>query len=195
MATWALVLPADRYESERLFANETVELPGPGAELGDTALLLAEGDTGLMLFGLGRVRSAPGGGAAGVSGGGAAGVTGGGAPVVAYTHRLIDDPVPADGLDLGGPGLHPIEPATFEAYAGKVGSELRVDASKRTWLVSVDLPIEAYSAPEAVRAFWSYVYELGPRELPAFVAPSDDELAMQAFVLGAEASLDPEDDD
>jgi hypothetical protein len=196
MSTWAVVLPADRYEAERLFANETVALPGPGPAgggpgpagggpgpagggpgpaPGDGVLLLAGG----ALFGLGRVRSAPG----------------DGGPVVAYTHRLIDEPVPADGLDLGGPGVYPVDAATFEAYAGKVGAELRVDATKRTWLVSVDLPIEAYSAPEAVRAFWSYVYQLGPRELPAFVAPSDDELAMQAFVLGAETNLDPEEDE
>ena len=37
--------------------------------------------------------------------------------------------------------------------------------------------------------------ELGPRELPAFVSPAGDELAMQAFVLGAEANQDPEEDD
>jgi hypothetical protein len=37
--------------------------------------------------------------------------------------------------------------------------------------------------------------ELGPRELPTFVSPSGDELAMQAFVLGAEANQDPEEDD
>jgi hypothetical protein len=91
--------------------------------------------------------------------------------------------------------VHPLDAATYEAWAGKVGAELRVDATKHTWLVSVDLPIEAVSPAEAVRAFWSYVYELGPRELPAFVAPSDDELAMQAYVLGAEANLDPEEDD
>jgi hypothetical protein len=59
--------------------------------------------------------------------------------------------------------------------------------------VSVDLPIEAASPAEAVRQFWTYVRELGPVELPAFVAPTDDELALQAFVLGEEANLDPED--
>ena len=37
--------------------------------------------------------------------------------------------------------------------------------------------------------------ELGPRELPTFVSPAGDELAMQAFVLGEEANLDPEEDD
>ncbi len=53
----------------------------------------------------------------------------------------------------------------------------------------------AASPAEAVRQFWSYVAELGPAELPAFVWPSGDELAMQAFVLGAEANQDPEEDD
>jgi len=33
------------------------------------------------------------------------------------------------------------------------------------------------------------------RELPAFVWPYGDELAMQAFVLGEETNLDPEEDD
>ena len=48
---------------------------------------------------------------------------------------------------------------------------------------------------EAVREFWTYVDKLGPRELPAFVWPRGDELAMQAFVLGAETNLDPEEGD
>ena len=60
--------------------------------------------------------------------------------------------------------------------------------------VSVDLPVEAETPGEAVRQFWSYLRELGPRELPAFVAPLGDELAMQAFVLGEETNLDPEEE-
>lgn len=66
---------------------------------------------------------------------------------------------------------------------------------RRTWLVSVDIPVEAASPDEAVREFWAYVHELGPRELPAFVSPTDDELAMQAYVAGELANLDPEEDD
>ena len=66
---------------------------------------------------------------------------------------------------------------------------------RKTWLVSVALPIEAANQAEAVRQFWSYVAELGPAELPAFVWPSGDELAMQAFVLGVEANQDPEEED
>ena len=46
-----------------------------------------------------------------------------------------------------------------------------------------------------MRQFWSYVMELGPAELPTFVSPYGDELAMQAFVLGEQANLDPEEAD
>ena len=67
--------------------------------------------------------------------------------------------------------------------------------ARRTWLVSVDLPIEAETADEAVRQFWTYIHDLGPAELPAFVSPSDDELAIQTFVGGEEANQDPEEDD
>jgi hypothetical protein len=75
-----------------------------------------------------------------------------------------------------------------------VASPLDRSDDARYWLVSVDLPIEAPSAAEAVRQFWSYVTELGPSELPAFVSPADDELAMQAMVAGVEVNLDPEDE-
>ena len=39
------------------------------------------------------------------------------------------------------------------------------------------------------------MFGLGPKELPAFVTPSGNELAMQAFVLGVESNQDPEEDD
>jgi hypothetical protein len=84
-----------------------------------------------------------------------------------------------------------LEPDIFRALVARLAPA----PDLRTWLVSVDLPIEASTPAEAVRRFWSYVMELGPRELPAFVSPSDDELAMQAYVLGEEASLDPEEED
>ena len=67
-------------------------------------------------------------------------------------------------------------------------------APRARWLVSVALPIEASSPAEAVREFWAYVDSLGPDELPAFVSPAADELAMRAFVMDREAALDPEDD-
>lgn len=65
---------------------------------------------------------------------------------------------------------------------------------RRTWLVSVDLPIEAASPAEAVAEFWAYLRELGPDQLPAFVAPIGDELAMRAYLAGEPHDLDPEDD-
>jgi hypothetical protein len=183
MAHWAVVLPAERFEEERLFAHDWVRLPAPGPRPGDVALLVADGPEP-VLFGLGRVRaeSSPGGAADR-------------APVVSYTHRMLDEPLPVGGLGLSGPGVYPLEPAVYDASAGVVDSYRRVDGPKRTWLVSVDLPIEAASAAEAARLFWSYVYELGPKELPAFVMPTGDELAMQAFVLGVESNQDPEEDD
>jgi hypothetical protein len=68
-------------------------------------------------------------------------------------------------------------------------------ALRRTWLVSVDLPIEADTPEDAVALFWRYVGELGPDQLPAFVSPLEDELAMRAFVAGEPANLDPEEDE
>ena len=65
----------------------------------------------------------------------------------------------------------------------------------RTWLVSLDLPIEAPTPAEAVQQFWHYIRELGPAELPIFVSPSDDELAMQALLDGHPVNLDPEEED
>ena len=65
---------------------------------------------------------------------------------------------------------------------------------EREWLVSVALPIEASTPAEAVRRYWQYVGELGPTELPAYVAPSDDELALTAWVSDGPAPLDPEED-
>jgi hypothetical protein len=67
--------------------------------------------------------------------------------------------------------------------------------SRRSWLVSVDLPIEAETQAEAVKLFWSYVSQLGPAELPVLISPVEDELAMKAYVLGEQVSLDPEEDE
>jgi hypothetical protein len=104
---------------------------------------------------------------------------------VRYTRRLFDTPLPADGLAEG-----PVPPEVYADLAARAGPPAPV----RTWLVGVDLPVEADSPAEAVRRYWSYLRELGPSELPAYVAPIEDELAMQAYLVGAEASLDPEDD-
>jgi hypothetical protein len=170
MAHWAVVFPGERLDEERLFANEALPVPSEGPAPGDVVLLIADS----VLFGLGRMKSAD---------------------EVRYTHRLLDEPLPVGDLKLFGPGVYPLEPSVFEASAGAVDPNLRTDGGKRTWLVSVDMPIEAATAAEAARLFWSFVYELGPQELPAFVSPSGNELAMQAFVLGQEANQDPEEDD
>ena len=61
--------------------------------------------------------------------------------------------------------------------------------------MSLDLPIEAGTPAEAAAQFWSYLRELGPEQLPVFVAPVEDELAMRAYLAGEPHDLDPEDDD
>jgi hypothetical protein len=182
MRCWAGVVDEDAYARERLYARETIELSpaavSGGTEepaAGDPVLLVAAGETP-VLFGLGRIRLAY---ATAVS--------------VAYSHRIFDDPQP---VDLALPvGLHPVPPDDFERVAAGVNADRRTDADRSEWFVSVVLPIEASTRAEAVREFWTYVDKLGPRELPAFVWPQGNELALQAFVLGAETSLDPEDDD
>jgi hypothetical protein len=68
-------------------------------------------------------------------------------------------------------------------------------AQQQTWLVSVDLPIEASSPAEAVAQFWTYLRELGAAELPVFVAPAEDELALQAYLGDQPHEMDPEEED
>jgi hypothetical protein len=187
MAHWAVVISDDRHEAERLFHHDTLELTGighPRPAPGDEVLVVA-GHESPAVVALGRVRlvmperdpdDPP---------------PGDDEPlVVTYTRRAFDEPVPAVRLSLDQP-VAPVDPETFQAISGS----LRPPADRSTWMVSLDLPIEASSPAEAVRVFWSYVMELGPRELPTFVSPAGDELAMQAFVLGEEANLDPEEDE
>ncbi|MCF0094320.1 hypothetical protein [Micromonospora sp. MH99] len=188
--TWAVLLPPERYEAERLVHHDSLELtgltdvgrPGPG----DRVAVLA--DAPPRLVALGRVTAPtqrhsedPDDPQSDIEPG---------TLVVTYTRRAFDEPVPTDLLTLDGL-VTALEPAAFRALADRLGPP----PARRTWLVSLDLPIEAGTPAEAVRLFWSYVQELGPRELPAFVSPAGDELAMQAFVLGAEANQDPEEDD
>ncbi|GAA2376444.1 hypothetical protein [Dactylosporangium salmoneum] len=192
MAKWVVVVSGEQYEAERLYGAGGISVPGAGFATGDEALLVASPDDepakddepGL------RDEAALGGrvgqGSAVVFGLARADADG----KLQYTVNLLDAPLPAGGL-AGPVGARRVDEAAYLAVAGKVG---RPAAGKRTWLVSVDLPIEATSPGEAVRAFWSYVRELGPAELPAFVWPAGDELAMQAYVLGAEANQDPEED-
>ncbi|MDG4833544.1 hypothetical protein O7627_30175 [Solwaraspora sp. WMMD1047] len=188
MSAWAVVIPSGRFEAERLFHHDNLELTGISDRHrpapGDEVLVVRDDQERPLVVALGRV-------GAGVP------QRAGAAPgsvrdqlVVTYTRRAFDEPAPADALALDGP-VTPVDPATYRELAGRVGPP----ADRRTYLVSLDLPIEASSRAEAVRLFWSYVRELGPRELPTYVWPSGDELAMQAFVLGAEANQDPEEDD
>lgn len=190
MSAWAVVMTGRRYEAERLFHHDTLDLTGLDDQArpapGDDVLVVVEGDRPLVVA-LGRVRPAP---AEEYDPDDPQSGDGGQPLVVAYTRRVFDKPVPADRLTLDGP-VTPLDPATYRGLADRIGPP----ADRATWLVSLDLPIEAPSAAEAVRVFWSYVMELGPRELPAFVSPAGDELAMQAYVLGEEANQDPEEDD
>lgn len=173
MAYWAMAVPAQTYTAQRMVHSDTVEPVGlDGAAPGDRVALLVEGDPPL-LFGLGVVRprrAAPGAGPL----------------AVAYTRRMFDPPLPAGGL---APGSLSAEEYTRLAQAAGMPPD------RTEWLVSLSIPIEATSPADAVRQFWSYVEELGPGELPAFVSPVGDELALQAFVLGAPTNLDPEEDD
>ncbi|MFK3985458.1 hypothetical protein ACI2K4_34430 [Micromonospora sp. NPDC050397] len=189
MSAWAVVITDERYEAERLFHHETLELTGLDGRhrpaTGDPVLVVRDGDVPLLVavgrigpYELDRDPDDP------LAGNGFGGL------VVTYARRIFDSPVEADQLDLDGP-LTPVDPATYRALADRIGPT----PDRSTWLVSLDLPIEAASPAEAVQIFWSYVRELGPRELPTFVSPAGNELAMQAFVLGVEANQDPEEDD
>jgi hypothetical protein len=190
MSAWAVVIPDERYEAERLFQHDTLEFTGLDRRHrpapGDPVLVLVDRSSPLVVA-LGRVSPVSG---VDQDPDDPQAEQGTDALVVTYTRRVFDEPAPADRLALDGP-LTPVDPATYQALADRVGPA----PDLRNWLVSLDLPIEASSPAEAVRVFWSYVRELGPRELPAFVSPAHDELAMQAFVLGAEANQDPEEDD
>ncbi|NES26491.1 hypothetical protein GCE86_28765 [Micromonospora terminaliae] len=187
---WAVLLPAERYEAERLVHHDTLELTGLDETVrprpGDPVAVLV--DEPLRLVALGRVALATG--ETREDPDDPQSEAGPGVLVVTYTRRVLDEPVPVGGLALDGP-VSGLDAAGFRELADRLGPP----PARRSWLVSLDLPIEAASPAEAVRLFWAYVQELGPRELPAFVSPAGNELAMQAFVLGAEANQDPEEDD
>ena len=165
MTQWAVIIPAERWATERLFHHDSLATDVPGSEPGDDVLLVAEESA----VALGRV-SGPG--------------------EVTYVRRAFDVPVPADDLNLTEP-VTALEAEAFQRIATRLGGP----AVRKPWLVSVAMPIEADTPADAVRQFWSYVAELGPSELPTFVWPQGDELAMQAFVLGVEANQDPEEED
>jgi hypothetical protein len=184
---WAAVVSEETYAAERLYAFDTLVLPGAGGprgpRAGDHVVLIASGEPA-MLFGVGQVR---------------AGRRENEDVTVRYTHRLFDEPIPIS--EPPPLGLTELPAVAYERLVAQVdGANGRTDtnATQRDateWFVSVALPIEAPSPAEAVREFWTYVEKLGPRELPAYVWPPGDELAMRAFVLGTETNLDPEEDD
>jgi hypothetical protein len=180
MTQWAVVISTDQYGTERLYHHDQITVEAPASPSrptdGEDALIVVAGEQPQVVA-LGRVRAA------------APAPAPPGPVAVAYTRRAFDAPVPAPGLRLDD-RITPVDEATYRDLAARLGRPV----DRRTWLVSVDLPIEAESPAEAVRQFWSYVRQLGPRELPTFVSPADDELAMQAFVLGEEANQDPEED-
>ena len=176
MAQWAVIIPTDRWATERLFHHDTVTVAAGAAPVGpdDEVLLVVDGD----VVALTRATKADG-----------------DALVLAYLRRAFDEPVPAAELGLGdGPGPVPVDAGVFRRLSAALGGG-SATGGRPTWLVSVALPIEAATPAEAVRQFWSHMLELGPRELPTYVWPSGDELAMQAFVLGEEANQDPEEDE
>ncbi|GAA4593593.1 hypothetical protein BJY16_001036 [Actinoplanes octamycinicus] len=167
MAQWSVVIPSEQWATERLFQQDVVVVKGgpAGVSAGDEVLLVADD----QVVALGRVEKA------------------GEYLALAYLRRAFDEPVPAGELAAGGAVTEDV----FRRFAEQLGRPL----PKRNWLVSVALPIEASGPGEAVRQFWSHVSDLGPRELPTYVWPSGDELAMQAFVLGVEANQDPEEEE
>lgn len=164
---WALLVSAEEYAAERLYHHDTLATPRQ-LPPGDGVLLVADVDPPVV-FGVATVRQDG---------------------ELAYTRRVFDESPPADKLALDGV-LTPMDEQAFR----EMTALLPAPVDRREWLVSVDLPIEAESPAEAVREFWTYVMRLGPRELPAFVTPAGDELAMQAYVLSEPVSLDPEEDE
>jgi hypothetical protein len=178
---WVGVLTDEQFATERLYARESVVLPDTEAEPvdGDLVVLAAGSPTALIGQGV-------------VAGRDEAGVR------VAYRRRLFDDPAPVDSGVLpapASPGLSPLPANQFARLAARLELSGGIDTDHSVWFVSLALPIEADSPAEAVRQFWTYVDTLGPEELPTYVWPLGDELAMQAFVFGAVANLDPEEDE
>jgi hypothetical protein len=199
MRHWIGLVSAEQFATERLYARDQVELPvadrSAAVEVGDRVVLVAAAapaarpPTPRLLFGHGVVR--PPADRSGVA-------RGPGPVVVEYQDRRFDDPspLPSDVLpEATNAGLFPLPAGQFARLATLVTAPADAGDGRSTWFVSVALPIEAATRAEAVREFWAYVEKLGPRELPAYVWPRDDELAMQAFVLGAVTNLDPEQDD
>jgi hypothetical protein len=208
VACWSILISADRYQAERLYQRDSIVLAGidSGPEsdrlaVGDRVLLVAATDPPLV-FASGTVSATHRDDADADPDDADSPASTAGEIAIRYATRLLDAPRSApDSLVPGGavPGrpatVAEIDETVWRSFSGAGEAETGGDVpTVRTWLVSLDLPIEANTAAEAVRRFWTYVTELGPRELPAFVSPAGDELAMQAMIAGVEVNLDPEED-
>ena len=177
MRQWLVVVPPDRYGAERLYHHDTLELSGGDqAELalGDR-VVLAAGDP-LVVFGLGRVTGTVAGDESDPDDPDAP-EPGEGERGISYTHRLLDEPVPWGGA-VARPGKPlPLTEAEFGALLARVSPDRAVTAPRRSWLVGVELPIEAAIAnaraaldlPDGLaKLLWSYAPE--PRPRPAGLA-------------------------
>jgi hypothetical protein len=175
LAYWAAVVSADVYARERLYHRDSVLVDGRTADpsRGDPVLVVAGLDPPVA-FGLGRVDGAR--------------------PCrIRYLFRVFDAPPPvAASLGRLATGLHALDRVTYAAAAGLVRAAVPHPDDATCWQVSVHLPIGAATAAAAVREFWTYVEHLGPRELPTFVHPREDKLAMRVYVNGRLANLDPD---
>src|SRR4051794_37650727 len=153
MAQWAVVIPADRWATERLFHHDSLTVPGsPSARPlpGDDVLLVTGGDQPGAVA-LGMIKDAhPG--------------AGDDAPalLVAYTRRVFDEPAPVGELKLDQP-VTAVEPEVFQRVAAGLGG----DRDRRAWVGSVAWAAGAVSTGGGGRKFWWYVNERGPAELPA----------------------------
>jgi hypothetical protein len=201
MRFWAVLVSADRYGVERLYEHDSLVIASaadfasaagfdgaPGPAGGDRVALVAD-IAPPVVFALCTAEVMADHDPDDPGPGRRSGATDDDVLTLTYTHRLFDEPRRAAGIVPTQGPIREITAAAFEALVPAPTASLQ-----RSWLVSVDLPIEAASPAEAVRQFWTYVRELGPAELPAFVRPSDDELALQAYVRGEPANLDPEED-
>jgi hypothetical protein len=174
MRYWTVLVSADRYEAEKVYHADVLDLDLPLVAAGDRVVVVADVSPPVA-YALGEVR------AVGDARDPEDDVVDG-RVVVAYTKRF---PAPR-AVAVPGEVVAPLDPSVWAGLAGYS------PVPPRSWLVSLDLPIEADTAAEAARQFWSYIRELGPRELPTFVSPTDDALAMQALVAGEPVNLDPE---
>jgi hypothetical protein len=188
---WVIAIPGERYAVERLFLRNTLDLgdvPAPRPRVGDPVVLVALAGAPLI-FALGRVAGASN----TVNHGQASPSAGSAALEIAYTNRLFDKPIPADGLlSIQRPGIYLLDGERFTTTIAMLEVTAESPGQLNEWQVELCLPIEAASPADAVRSFWTYINELGPSELPVFVAPIGDELALTPYVHSDPAIFDPD---